>query len=65
MESRAIRKNHISFLMPSSIHFFGYFYFVKRLLGIGLFNQINIELMFWLGVRGQYVGGIAEPTSLP
>ena len=36
-----------------------------NLLGIGLFKQIDIELMVYLGVRGQYVGGIAKPTSLP
>ena len=36
-----------------------------KVLGIGLFKQIDIELMVYLGVRGQYVGGIAKPTSLP
>ena len=36
-----------------------------HLLGIGLVKQIDIELMVYLGVRRQYVGGIAKPISLP
>ena len=40
------------------------FLFVRGLLGIGLVMQIDVELMVYLGVRGQYVGGIAKPTSL-
>ena len=36
-----------------------------EMLGIGLNMQIDVELMNYLGVCGQYVGEIPKPISLP
>ena len=38
---------------------------IQNVLGIGLIMQIDVKLMVYLGVREQYVGGTAKPTSLP
>ena len=44
---------------------FGFLSLIITLLGIGLFMQIDVILMSYLGVCGEYVGGIAKTISLP